>query len=263
MAFPSLHDSAFAQSGDSCGSKNDRDRHKSVTVTAVIYINPVVGSCSSETPHPSLQDSSSSATVPWTADKSRCLRFYNLTSYAKILSIWKTVTFSLFWGKDIANHIWNRSDSLGVRGTKFIAEIHGNNICNSLGLTVSNFVNFQFSHCVLSTMFYFAIAAMKYSKQVRPDCWLLIIEHTNVWIFYEKVNFFSQKNFPRYCYTQSRHFLAFYVVIDIYQSVRWGQVWGHTPEQRVAASTLRRYSLGLRLAIAQTDARPVMSISFR
>ena len=34
------------------------------------------------------------------------------------------------------------------------------------------------------------------------------------------------------------------------------QVWGHTPEQRVAASTLRRYSFGLRLAIAQADARP-------
>ena len=42
-----------------------------------------------------------------------------------------------------------------------------------------------------------------------------------------------------------------------------GQVWGHTPEQRVAASTLRRYSFFLRLAIAQADARPVMPISFR
>ena len=31
------------------------------------------------------------------------------------------------------------------------------------------------------------------------------------------------------------------------------------PEQRVAASTLRRYSFGLRLAIAQADARPVKS----
>ena len=45
--------------------------------------------------------------------------------------------------------------------------------------------------------------------------------------------------------------------------VRSGQVWGHTPEQRVAASTLRRYFSGLRLAIAQADARPVMLISFR
>ena len=42
-----------------------------------------------------------------------------------------------------------------------------------------------------------------------------------------------------------------------------GQVWGHTPEQRVAASTLRRYFYGLRLAIALADARPVMLISFR
>ena len=39
-----------------------------------------------------------------------------------------------------------------------------------------------------------------------------------------------------------------------------GQVWG---EQRVAASTLRRYSFGLHLAIAQADARPVMPISLR
>ena len=43
--------------------------------------------------------------------------------------------------------------------------------------------------------------------------------------------------------------------------VRSGQVWGHTPEQRVAASTLQRYSLGLRLAIAQADARPVIHVS--
>ena len=41
-----------------------------------------------------------------------------------------------------------------------------------------------------------------------------------------------------------------------------GQVWRHTLEQRVAASTLRRYSFGLRLTIAQADARPVMSIPF-
>ena len=36
----------------------------------------------------------------------------------------------------------------------------------------------------------------------------------------------------------------------------------HTPERRVAASTLRRYSFGLRLTISQADARPVMTISF-
>ena len=48
-----------------------------------------------------------------------------------------------------------------------------------------------------------------------------------------------------------------------YEQVRSGQVWWHTPEQRVAASTLRRYSLGLRLAIAQADARPAMPVSFR
>ena len=45
--------------------------------------------------------------------------------------------------------------------------------------------------------------------------------------------------------------------------VRSGQVWGHTPEQRVAASTWRRFSLGLRLVIAQADARPAMPVSFR
>ena len=42
-----------------------------------------------------------------------------------------------------------------------------------------------------------------------------------------------------------------------------GQMWEHKPDQRVAASTLRRYSFGLRLAIAQVDARPTMPISFR
>ena len=40
-------------------------------------------------------------------------------------------------------------------------------------------------------------------------------------------------------------------------SFRSSQVWGYTPKQRVAAFTLRRYSFGLRLAIAQADARPV------
>ena len=38
---------------------------------------------------------------------------------------------------------------------------------------------------------------------------------------------------------------------------------GNTPEQRVAASTLRQYILGLRLAIAQADARLVVSMSLR
>ena len=33
--------------------------------------------------------------------------------------------------------------------------------------------------------------------------------------------------------------------------------WGHTPDQRVAASALRQYHFGLRLAIAQAVARPV------
>ena len=41
------------------------------------------------------------------------------------------------------------------------------------------------------------------------------------------------------------------------------QAWGHTPELRVAASTLRRYSFGLRLAIAQAVARPALRMIFR
>ena len=49
----------------------------------------------------------------------------------------------------------------------------------------------------------------------------------------------------------------------IHAEVRSCQIWGHTPEQRVAASTLRRYSLGLCLAIAQADARLFMPVSFR
>ena len=52
-------------------------------------------------------------------------------------------------------------------------------------------------------------------------------------------------------------------VIQGHVNVRSGQVWGHTPEQRVAASTLRRYSFGLRLAIVQADARPVTLISLK
>ena len=42
-----------------------------------------------------------------------------------------------------------------------------------------------------------------------------------------------------------------------------GHVWEHTPEQRIAASTLRRHFLGLRLAIAQAEAKPVIPVSFR
>ena len=41
-----------------------------------------------------------------------------------------------------------------------------------------------------------------------------------------------------------------------------GEVWEHTPERRIAASTLRRY-FGLRVAIAQADATTATPISFR
>ena len=74
------------------------------------------------------------------------------------------------------------------------------------------------------------------------------------------------------------------ISVSVYQ-VRSGQIWGHSPEQRVAASALRRYCFGFRLtiaqadrrrarhahilqigldlAIAQEDARPVMPLPFR
>ena len=50
-------------------------------------------------------------------------------------------------------------------------------------------------------------------------------------------------------------------VIMNHQNQLWGPTprWGRTPEQRVAASTLRRYSFVLRLDIAQADASSVMS----
>ena len=49
---------------------------------------------------------------------------------------------------------------------------------------------------------------------------------------------------------------------------RSGQVWElysiYTPEQRVAASTSRQYSFGIRLAIAQADAMAAaVPVSFR
>ena len=45
--------------------------------------------------------------------------------------------------------------------------------------------------------------------------------------------------------------------------IRSGRLWGHTTEQPVAASILRRYSFSLRLVIAKTDARPAMPASLR
>ena len=65
--------------------------------------------------------------------------------------------------------------------------------------------------------------------------------------------FFLSKNRPR----------IYRNLIVNFSYVGSGQIWGNTPEQRIAASTLRRYSFGLRPAIAQADARPVMPISFR
>ena len=56
------------------------------------------------------------------------------------------------------------------------------------------------------------------------------------------------------------NFISFWP--EIYQ-LRSGQVWGHTPEQRVASSTSPRYSLGLLLAIAQANARIAMLVLFR
>ena len=50
---------------------------------------------------------------------------------------------------------------------------------------------------------------------------------------------------------------------SLFLDIRSGQAWRHTPEQRVAAYTLRRYSFGFRLAIAQADARPAVPVSLK
>ena len=57
--------------------------------------------------------------------------------------------------------------------------------------------------------------------------------------------------------------LCEYNTVNFEYIVRCGQVRGHTPEQRVAASTSRRYSFGLPLAIAQEDPRPAMPVFLR
>ena len=60
-----------------------------------------------------------------------------------------------------------------------------------------------------------------------------------------------------------RRFVLFLTKRGWLTLVTSGQVWGHAPEQRVAASTLRGYSFGLRLAIAQAVARLAMSVTLR
>ena len=52
----------------------------------------------------------------------------------------------------------------------------------------------------------------------------------------------------RYVYTENEH-------SENKEQIKTGQVWGHTLEQRVAVSTLRRYFFGLRLPIARPGRR--------
>ena len=73
--------------------------------------------------------------------------------------------------------------------------------------------------------------------------------------------FFCCIRFINFCSLKTTQNVSF---MDQYaanlQCIRSGG--GHTAEQRVAASTLRRYSFGLRLAIAQADARPAMPFRY-
>ena len=67
-----------------------------------------------------------------------------------------------------------------------------------------------------------------------------------------------------FIFCNERHvYMNTWLVSQISVNVRSGRVWGHTPEQRDAASTLRRYSFCLRLTIAQAHARLVMPVSIR
>ena len=59
---------------------------------------------------------------------------------------------------------------------------------------------------------------------------------------------------------QNRRIIFVYPTTLVMVEVRSGKLLGHMPEQRVAASTLRRYVFGLSLSIAQADARPILQI---
>ena len=77
-----------------------------------------------------------------------------------------------------------------------------------------------------------------------------------------------------YIFTESTRTEVFHSFIDknkqrkmvyrivTYRKVSSGDVWEHTPEQRVAVSTFHLYSRGLRLAIPQEDDWPI-TISLR
>ena len=129
-----------------------------------------------------------------------------------------------------------------------------------LWANVCTFISRSLYKSATADCFYFGLRYLKSGSNVAIRTWIMKLKYQTWTSFTANI-----------CRAVCPKFVHYFFSIDptiapwpIFQFlVRSGQVWRHTPEQRVAASTLRRYPLGLRLAIAQADARPDMPASLR